>query len=83
MQLLGCIACNMQGRYAEPDIHHLVSLGPRNHQRTIPLCPAHHRGVFHDEAVHGPSLANGSKPFREYFGTDEFLLAKVNLELGL
>jgi hypothetical protein len=30
------------------------------------------------EAIWGPSLANGSKPFHERYGSDDSLLAKTN-----
>ncbi len=80
---LGCIACDLRGLdYAAPDIHHLLSGGKRRgHQFTIPLCPAHHRGVWHSPELHGPSLAKTPKRFRQEFGSDESLLALTNLRL--
>jgi hypothetical protein len=82
-QRIGCIACAQNGRYSQPEVHHLIYGGKRRGDEfTVPLCPAHHRGVNHHESVHGPSLAHGSKPFRERFGSDDYLLAETNLRLG-
>lgn len=73
--------------------HHLNSGGYAGQKRlgdeyTIPLCSWHHRGVIRPQwtritmiASYGPSLAGGSKPFRETYGTDAELLAKTNLLL--
>lgn len=79
LQELGCIACRKLGKFSVPEIHHLLSGGRRRgHMYTLPLCPAHHRGVFHDEALHGPSLALSVRRFREVFGSDDELLGEVN-----
>jgi hypothetical protein len=84
LQSLGCVACLHNGNYSEPDIHHLLSGGRRRgHQFTIPLCPAHHRGVAHDPELHGPSLALSPKSFRQAFGTDEELLERTNDLIGV
>ncbi len=45
---VGCMVCKIEfGIYTEPEIHHLrdrLGIGQRkNHDRTIPLCPEHHR----------------------------------------
>jgi hypothetical protein len=80
LQALGCICCRLQvGMIATPvEIHHIVSGGRRKgHQFTLPLCIWHHRGIITWGAL-GPSLAHGSKPFHEHFGTQMELLAKVN-----
>lgn len=91
---LGCIACwlrDMTFRY--PEIHHLNAGGKagqkrRGHEYTIPLCSWHHQGttIFGYTALsmaekYGPSLAKQSKRFREEYGTDDELLAKVNARL--
>jgi hypothetical protein len=82
-QLIGCIACSQLGRYSQPEVHHLIRGNKRRGDEfTVPLCPAHHRGVGHVSILHGPSLAHGSKPFRERFGSDEYLLEQTNLRLG-
>lgn len=70
----------------ESDAHHLLSGGRRiGHSATIPLCPFHHRGIAPVEgmgteaaiAVYGPNLER-QKAFRDYYGTDDELLAMVN-----
>lgn len=72
---IGCVCCKLQGRYAVPEVHHLLSGGRRRgHAATIPLCPAHHRGLLYDAAVHLASVAAGSKSFHRIFGTDNELL---------
>lgn len=45
---IGCIVCRIErGVFSETEIHHLrdkLGIGQRrNHDRTIPLCPGHHR----------------------------------------
>ena len=90
----GCRACDVNARRwwavcdgEGCDAHHLLSGGRRiGHDATIALCPWHHRGIrpadcaTDADAFHkyGPSLANGSKPFRETYGTDDELLAEQN-----
>jgi hypothetical protein len=85
LQALGCIACRylgVTGRKGE--VHHLKSGNKRiGHQATILLCKWHHQGHTAlgkkiAEEEYGPSLAYGSKPFHERFGSDEFLLDKTN-----
>lgn len=87
---LGCIACRKRGHWSAPDVHHLNLGGHAGQKRrgweyTIPLCPAHHRGVMWREEDHGPSLAMHPRRFREVFGTDDQLLAEVDalLEGGI
>lgn len=82
---IGCICCwNYLGRYVVPEIHHIVKGMKRlGHDYTLPLCPAHHRGVIeagcHD--VYGPSLAHGKRTFEAVFGTEAQLLETVNAML--
>lgn len=72
------------------DYHHLLSGGRRRgHLFGVCLCPWHHRAVLdwgmthHEMREHyGPSLAEGSKPFHETFGSDDALLAKQSELLG-
>ena len=80
LQDLGCIACRIRALgYSAPDMHHLLSGGRRRgHLETIPLCPAHHRGVGHVPELHGPSLALAPRRFRQEFGSDEELLRMTN-----
>lgn len=85
-----CVACKLRGKQpAYPihiEIHHLLSGGRRiGHSATVSLCVWHHRalplwGMTHDECRQefGPSLAEGSKPFRAEFGADKELLAIQN-----
>lgn len=81
---IGCIACRKRGRFSFADVHHLLSGNRRRgHRYTIPLCPAHHRGVEHDEDIHGPSLAKSPKRFRAAFGKDDDLLSEVDELLGV
>jgi len=90
LKFMGCIACWTEGTMANAEIHHLNLGGHAGQKRrgdefTIPLCRWHHQG--HVEAGHtatsmrevrGPSLARHSKKFREKYGKDDALLAKVN-----
>ena len=48
LRRIGCIVCRIErGAFTQPEIHHLRDgLGTgqrRNHDKTIPLCPNHHR----------------------------------------
>lgn len=88
---VGCVACRLSGkRNQQTEVHHLNKGGMagrerRGHQETIPLCAFHHRAIppepFNREWARlnlGPSLAEGSKPFRARYGTDDELLALTN-----
>ena len=86
-----CVACLLRG-IEKPvwpgwiDIHHLLSGGRRiGHMATVGLCKWHHSGIppfgWGDQEANdelGPSLANGSKPFRAAFGPDAELLEIQN-----
>jgi hypothetical protein len=76
-RLVGCVACWMLGHPDTPyDVHHQLSGGVRmGHFWTVPLCPAHHRGVDFSPSLHLASIARGQRTFREIFGSDEELLA--------
>jgi len=85
----GCVCCWLLGYHRDDDgplaeAHHLLSGGiRRGHEHTIGLCPYHHRAQLivssWDHAMHrvrlGPSLAEGSTPFHDYFGSDDDLQA--------
>jgi hypothetical protein len=79
---IGCIACWMEGDMnVHPEIHHLNLGGHAGQKRrgdefTIPLCEWHHQGKVPERR--GPSLKWSPKVFREKYGTDDQLLAKVN-----
>jgi hypothetical protein len=88
---MGCIASWLDGRMNVPaEIHHLNLGGKagqarRGDEATIPLSPWHHRGeplpgytATQMREQFGPSLARQSKAFRERYGTDDELLAKVD-----
>lgn len=69
----GCVACKMEGDKCFTEIHHLLVGGRRvGHRFTIGLCDHHHRTGQQPER--GPSLAKGSKPFHDRYGTDQYLL---------
>ena len=79
---MGCVLCRHLGAPGTPsEIHHLRSgqgLGQRaKHDRTIPLCPAHHRqgGI----GFHGM----GKRAFESAYGVTEMdLLDMTNKILG-
>lgn len=72
------------------DAHHLLSGGRRiGHMAIVGLCPWHHRGYVpagctapEMREVYGPSLMDGSKLFRDAYGTDAELLELQNKLLG-
>lgn len=69
---LGCLVCLRAGYHSQPEIHHIRRSGePRKHERTIPLCPQHHRGQY---GVHHM----GRKAFEREHGAQEDMLAEVN-----
>lgn len=86
---IGCICCYLNRQRGMPtayfgiDVHHTLSGGRRRgHGKTLGCCPWHHRAVVPYEvmgqavatAMFGPSLANGSKPFHAFYGSDDDLL---------
>ncbi len=88
---IGCVACRMTSPDLArlgptPEVHHLLDGGTRRgHAFTIALCGWHHAGRPADrmgkedtEALCGPSLAHGSKPFHAHYGTDDELLEYQN-----
>jgi hypothetical protein len=83
LQDIGCICCLILGIPGVPgDIHHIVDKGYRRlsggNKSTLCLCEFHHRGNGNGNSFFGPSLADGSKPFHAFFGSQRELLAKVN-----
>jgi hypothetical protein len=85
-----CLACEARGIPSAGmgivEAHHLLSGGRRiGHEATVGLCIWHHRaqpfwGHSSQECrdYYGPSLAEGSKPFHQEFGSDAQLLASQN-----
>lgn len=77
------------------DYHHLLSGGRRRgHMFGVCLCKWHHVGIIADDwhsfgmthaemrRHYGPSLMDGSKTFRDTYGSDDVLLAKQDELLG-
>lgn len=86
-----CLACYTLAKVCPgSDAHHLLSGGRRRgHMATIGLCAWHHRGVpdwgctaSEMRESYGPSLMDGSKLFRDAYGTDDELLALQKRLLG-
>jgi len=82
---MGCIACMVQGTPGTmAEVHHIregQGRGQRsNHQQSLALCPAHHRGTDHPRtaSIHMAKLA-----FIDQFGTEQELLELTRRELGL
>jgi hypothetical protein len=85
-----CVACWDTGLCCGPtELHHLLSGGRRRgHAYTVPLGRYHHQGIplpgwslKYMRWHFGPSLRLESKAFREAYGDDDSLLAKVNAQL--
>jgi hypothetical protein len=76
---MGCIVCWLAGFPETPaEIHHLRAgvhgTGMRSgYDRTIPLCPAHHRTGGHGVAIHA-----GRETFENNYGTENELLEFTN-----
>lgn len=72
---IGCIICNLYLHvYSPAEPHHLIGKVKKgSHNRTIPLCPRHHRNPGKGYV----SLADGIKPFEKAYGTEEYLLEKT------
>jgi hypothetical protein len=86
-----CVACYLRAQFNDGcDAHHLLSGGRRRgHLFTIGLCAWHHRGVpdMHCTVkemreLFGVSLMDGSKLFRDAYGTDDELLQLQKEVLG-
>jgi hypothetical protein len=78
LKQLGCIVCLLEtGVWSDPEIHHLrgeLGVGQkRDHSRTIPLCPRHHRTGGHGIARH-----SGLKTWVARHGDETYLLGHVN-----
>lgn len=94
LRVIGCIACYIDGLHGiscgRSEVHHLLSGNRRRgHRFTIPLGAWHHRGVTDRltraemTAIFGPSLANGSKPFRARYGSDDMMLSIADDRIGV
>lgn len=97
---LGCIACIIEGerrgedrRGTPSDVHHEVHGYRTGDDRTIPLCPWHHRAVPPGQLRNsaspsaaaslliGPSLALGTRAFTDRYGTFDALWTRVEAEI--
>lgn len=74
---LGCIVCHLEMGFDTPaEIHHLDGKKkPGAHLRSIPLCPAHHRGGYSGEPC--VSRHPYKAAFVERYGTEEYLLEQT------
>ena len=86
-----CICCLVLGKVRLPEIHHAVSgMRREGHNKTVSLCPWHHRSIPLDNwqkldgaegganqatsGLLGPSLAHGKRTFQEFFGSEHLLV---------
>lgn len=85
-----CICCLLtRDRTRLPEVHHIVEGQTRlGHAYSYSMCEYHHRGMLHEGlsrqehiGMIGPSLAYGSKPFVEFFGTQGNLLRLQDIML--
>lgn len=74
---LGCIPCLLDGIEGTPaTISHSHDYGYRDHNKVYGACPIHH---LEQHAVAGiPNRHANPIEFRERYGTDEELVAKVS-----
>ena len=72
--MLGCCICMMPA-----EVHHIKTHmgGERDHMKTIPICPYHHRTGGYGVALHA-----GKKRFEENYGTETDLLEITNKRIG-
>jgi hypothetical protein len=68
---LPCMVCNIH----PVNVHHIRESGePRDHYKTIPLCPDHHQGYL---GIH----YLGKKEFYKRFGHEMDMLEKLRNEI--
>lgn len=92
----GCVACTIEGRTAADgwcgtvEFNHIHRGVRSGHRYGYALGAWHHRGVPREglnerdmEAMYGPSLARGSRPFRARYGSDQALQDFQDRQLGL
>ncbi len=80
---IGCIVCRLEnGVHSQPEIHHVrdtLGVGQkRDHDRTIPLCPTHHRLGGYGVARH-----EGLPEWEKRHGSEVGLLDMVNTILEM
>ncbi len=79
----GCVACRIDGfGVVPPAVHHILRGGMRmGHRFTLPLCdPGHHQG---GEARGMVSRHPWKARFEAKYGGEDFLLRKIEAEIGL
>jgi RecA-dependent nuclease len=85
-----CLACYVHSWNGEMPVEYIVFGCDYNHCKSgnirrghmfgFALCPWHHRAVPGDDGpramlkMYGPSLAHGSRTFREFYGSDDELI---------
>jgi hypothetical protein len=76
----GCVACDLEGDFTFPQIHHWRRYGKRNHMKVFGLCPVHHCAV---NAVPGiPNRHLNPIEFAAKYGTDEELYTLCMQQIG-
>jgi hypothetical protein len=76
----GCMACQKDGRFSFPEIHHFRLYGYRDHSKVFGLCPIHHKEVC---AVPGiPNRHLNPVEFCQKYGTDEELFTLCMEQIG-
>ncbi len=81
---IGCVPCILipgVHKTRPGDIHHPFGRKGKRYHEVYCSCPWHHRGMLEDGfsaqemgGMLGPSLAHGSRGFRNEFGSEEILL---------
>lgn len=91
MMRLGCVCCAQLGIWNPAvEVHHIVEGNRRlGHWYSLPLCVAHHRGIWSSELVElippdlRVAISDGSKMFEKQYGTERDLWMKVQARLKL
>lgn len=91
MMRLGCVCCAQLGIWNPAvEVHHIVEGNRRlGHWYSLPICVAHHRGIWSSELVElippdlRVAISDGSKMFEKQYGTERDLWMKVQARLKL
>lgn len=68
------MACQKEGKFSLPEIHHVKQYGKNNHSLVYGLCPAHHRPTAGIDGV--LNRHEHTKEFADKYGTDAELYAE-------